>query len=174
MQINQAIWMVNQKAENMNQPMNVFSYQILLCSLTKFSAKMKSLFKIKQNKRALPLMYSLLFSFFLVWKVAMMLSHLQVQRPPRYFLALLTQHFQGTEHLHRSLILCIYVAHTYQRQLSTDSVCKPLSMFFKSLVTTSLVKQLGRKTIEKEEELRGKNTNVFSNPAKVTVGKGKF
>lgn len=37
MQINQAIWVVSQKAENMNQPRNVFSNQILLCSLTKFS-----------------------------------------------------------------------------------------------------------------------------------------
>lgn len=47
-------------------------------------------------------------------------------------------------------------------------------MFFKSLVATKLVKQLGRKTIEKEEELGEKNSSAFSNPTKVTVGKGKF
>lgn len=47
-------------------------------------------------------------------------------------------------------------------------------MFFKSLVATKLVKQLGRKSIEKEEELREKNSSAFSNPGKVTVRKGKF
>lgn len=47
-------------------------------------------------------------------------------------------------------------------------------MFFKSLVATKLVKQLGRKTIEKEEELREKNSSAFPNPGRATVGKGKF